>query len=266
MADSNYPIHPAATMFPRMTDEEFAGLKEDIRKNGLKNPIVTWKNAVIDGRYRLRACLQLNIKPQFTQLSDEADPVAYVVSCNLHRRHLTTSQRASIAARLATLKVGMNQHSITKLPTLDSSSSEVLQNCNTSNGSSLTEAASMLNVSKRAVSSASHVQEHGCSTLIAYVDSGEITVSLAEAFCKTITDPKERTEIARRGPGAIRRTLHQTSELPPDSPSEQVRKLKSIIKQHIIKAVRAVDELDNIKPNRAKHQEVIKLLKSVQLW
>jgi ParB-like chromosome segregation protein Spo0J len=97
-----YDIHPAANLFPMMDDEAFAALKADIATNGLRESIVLWKNKLVDGRNRLKACEELGIQPGESELDEDQDPIAYVVSANLHRRHLTTSQRAEIAAKLAT--------------------------------------------------------------------------------------------------------------------------------------------------------------------
>lgn len=38
-----YPVHPAADVFPMITNEELKDLGKDIKKNGLKQPIVFWQ-------------------------------------------------------------------------------------------------------------------------------------------------------------------------------------------------------------------------------
>jgi hypothetical protein len=38
------------------------------------------------------------------------DPLAFVIQRNLHRRHLSASQRADVAASIANMRAGDNQH------------------------------------------------------------------------------------------------------------------------------------------------------------
>ena len=99
-----YQEHPATSVFPMMSDSEYAEFKEDIARNGCREPIVLWKGQLLDGRNRLRACEELDKKPPIVSIGDHLDPVAYVMSCNLHRRHLTVSQRSICAAKLVKLQ------------------------------------------------------------------------------------------------------------------------------------------------------------------
>jgi ParB-like chromosome segregation protein Spo0J len=48
-------IHPVAEIFPPLTGEDFNLLVEDIRKNGLREPILVLGDEIIDGRNRERA-------------------------------------------------------------------------------------------------------------------------------------------------------------------------------------------------------------------
>ncbi|MFZ5833268.1 MAG: DNA methyltransferase [Planctomycetota bacterium] len=93
------PIHPAADLFPPMTAEEYAALKADIAANGQREPIALLGGKIVDGRHRYRACTELGIEPRVVHLPDDEDIVSYVTSANLHRRHLTASQRAAVAVQ-----------------------------------------------------------------------------------------------------------------------------------------------------------------------
>jgi site-specific DNA-methyltransferase (adenine-specific) len=94
------PIHDVCSLFPPMTPEEFAGLKADIAAHGQREPITTHRGVVIDGRNRLRACLELGIEPRSVEWDGAGSLVGLVASLNLHRRHLTNSQRATVAAEI----------------------------------------------------------------------------------------------------------------------------------------------------------------------
>ena len=88
-------------MFPGMTDAELDALIDDIRRNGLRDPIVRYRGEIIDGRHRLQACIVAGVKPRFVEWDGAGSLVLFVASKNLHRRHLTTSQRAAVGAILA---------------------------------------------------------------------------------------------------------------------------------------------------------------------
>lgn len=94
------PIHPLAELIPAMDDAEYAALVEDIRANGLREPITLHEGKILDGRHRARACAELGIEPKYIDyksLSDDDTPAAYVISLNVKRRHLEKSLLAVIA-------------------------------------------------------------------------------------------------------------------------------------------------------------------------
>ncbi|HTQ33530.1 MAG TPA: ParB N-terminal domain-containing protein [Stellaceae bacterium] len=78
---------------------EYRALVEDIRQHGQREPIVLYDGRILDGRNRWRACRELGVEPKCIEWT-EADgaPSVFVVSRNLHRRHLNEAQRAEIAA------------------------------------------------------------------------------------------------------------------------------------------------------------------------
>jgi len=90
-------FHGLANTFPLMSDEEFAALKDDIRQHGQRDPIWTHDGKIIDGRNRYRACSELGIEPLTREWDSNGSLVSFILSLNLHRRHLSSSQKAVIA-------------------------------------------------------------------------------------------------------------------------------------------------------------------------
>jgi hypothetical protein len=91
-----YTFHPACLAFPLLPDAELQELAEDIKLCGLLNPIVVYRGQILDGRNRLAACELAGVAPRFIEWSGSS-PVEWVISVNLHRRHLSASQRAVVA-------------------------------------------------------------------------------------------------------------------------------------------------------------------------
>jgi len=90
-------FHAVTNIFPAMGDDDYRQLLADIKANGLREPIWTYQGKIIDGRHRYRACLELGIQPRFREWDGNGSLVQFVVSLNLHRRHLTSSQKAVVA-------------------------------------------------------------------------------------------------------------------------------------------------------------------------
>jgi ParB-like chromosome segregation protein Spo0J len=94
-------FHPLADLFPLMEGVEFDALVADIKKNGLHYPIILFEGKILDGRNRYRACLEAGFEPA-TRNGDNSigDPAAFVISRNIHRRHLTVAQKRDLIAKL----------------------------------------------------------------------------------------------------------------------------------------------------------------------
>ncbi len=203
---TQYEIHPAATIFPMMDEVSFAALKADIEKNGQQKWITFYQGKVLDGRNRLRACLELGIEPEGEEIDDDGsgqfDPYQWVLSMNLHRRHLTESQRAMIGGRLATLRIGhvKSQREKDGVPIGTPSTS-------------LEESANMLNVARRSVARAKQVLDAGSKEIIEAVDSGALPVSFAAKVVVEEPDKKTQTQLFKKGGKAALR--EHITEPPP---------------------------------------------------
>lgn len=89
-------VHPLAELIPPMTESEYEELKADIAENGLSQAITLYENKVLDGRHRAKACEEVGVEPRFTEYEGDT-PAHEVISLNVKRRSLTTSQKAVIA-------------------------------------------------------------------------------------------------------------------------------------------------------------------------
>jgi hypothetical protein len=133
------PIHPAAEMFPLMNPGERRALADDIDRNDLQDPVILYRDPVlgdclVDGRNRLDALELLGqeiffyrgkrkvfyrgqryLNCHFRLIDDRSfDPYAYVISKNIHRRHLTAEQRRDLIAKVLKAKPDASNLQIAK--------------------------------------------------------------------------------------------------------------------------------------------------------
>jgi hypothetical protein len=134
-------IHPAAELFPLMSPDELRALGDDIKANGLHVPIAVWSDGkspirLVDGISRLDA-IEIAIGPatvgapsvmagkdflarnKVITLDKSVDPYAYVISANIHRRHLTAELKRDLIAKLIKATPGKSDRQIAETTKTD---------------------------------------------------------------------------------------------------------------------------------------------------
>lgn len=201
-------VHPAAEPWRKLRGKKFDAFVTDIKENGQKQPIVMIGDAILDGRNRWLACKKLGIKPNTVQWSG-TDPRKDAISLNAHRRHDDESQRAMVAARMATRPKGRpgNRSKDLFIPTQE-------------------QAAALLVVSEPSVKRARIVLESNLPELIEAVDDGAIAVTAAAPLVKL--EPGLRAE-------TIKRVLEGKAKNPRDA----IRQIKTERKTSELKIAKA---------------------------
>jgi hypothetical protein len=164
---STLTVHPAAALFPMLDERELAELAGDIKRNGLLSPVVVKDREILDGRNRLRACELAGIPPRFVEWVGAGSITSWIFSVNLHRRHLTTSQRAMLAARAV---------EVYEKEALERQKRGI---ADADGGRSRHKAAEVLNVGATSVLLAQQVIAKGAPELVAAVEAGEVPVKTA---------------------------------------------------------------------------------------
>lgn len=188
-------FHPLANLFPLIEGAEFDDLVADVRANGLREAVVLFQGKVLDGRNRYRACVAAEVEPQLVYFRPEieGEPLSFVISKNLKRRHLNESQRAMVAAAIANMRQGARN---------DVEPSANLRKVDQP------AAAKMLNISERSLQSAKAVREKGTPALVRAVEQGKLAVSEAAKATKLAPAEQEKiAALAEEGRANVARTV-----------------------------------------------------------
>jgi len=211
-------FHEAAGIFPLMQGDELDQLAESIRDKGQQVDIELYEGKIIDGRNRYRACLMADVEPEFSDVTIDGSLTDYVMSLNLHRRHLNESQRAMVAAKAkerytAEAKErqkqskGRGKKGVVNLPPQKT-------------GKARDKAGDAVGVSGSSVDHATKVVATGAPEVIAAVESGELPVSKA---AKLATLPAEEQVAAiKGGKSAVNAAVAKATPKAPPKPFDEV--------------------------------------------
>ena len=218
-------FHPLANAFPLLEGAEFDELVASISERGQLEKIIVFEDRILDGRNRYRACVAAGVEPYseaFQGTFEEARGL--VIDANLRRRHLDASQRALVAARLATIGHGGDRRSdqAANLPAVTQAA-----------------AAERLNVSERSVRDAREVIDKGAPELVQAVERGEVAVSVA---AKVASLPRD--EQAAR----IVQPLEGTVERPAEPIARPLRNLENLSGGELAKWIKIASALRYLAP------------------
>lgn len=193
-------FHEAAGIFPLLDGPELCALADDIAENGLQLPIEVYEGKILEGRNRYRACLLRGVEPDIIDV-DPDDPIAYVLSMNLHRRHLNESQRAMVGARTKD-----RYAALAKKRMLAGKKADPVEDLpQGSKGKARDEAGAAVGVSGKSVDLASKVLGAN-SALSEVVDRGALPVSTA-AKATELTKAQQNKIAKADNPKAVAREL-----------------------------------------------------------
>ena len=199
-------FHEASNIFTLLEGEAYEKFKADIVENGIAVPIVTLDGEVLDGRNRYRVAEEAGVElPQCEWKGECGDPVRFVISTNLHRRQLTESQRAMVAARMREyfdkeakkrMEEGRKKGGGTAgrgRPKGENSSPANLPETKTGRDAR-DDAGAAVNVGGRTVDYATKVLRDGIEGLAESVDHGKMAVSVASSVAD-LPNAKQRQAI-----------------------------------------------------------------------
>jgi N6-adenosine-specific RNA methylase IME4 len=194
------PFHPLADIFPLIEGQDFDDLVRDIQAHGLREPIEILDGKILDGRNRYRACVAAGILPEsldritpaqikyfhwFVPLgapspSDE-ELWSFILSKNLHRRHMSASQRAIAMSDYEAYRHGgarRIQDANLHLDGIEPDKSPPTR----------ADLAERGKVSERLLASAAVVRDHAAPELKEAVRRGDLAVSAAEEIAHRPAD------------------------------------------------------------------------------
>ena len=252
---SKFVAHEAANLFP-LDAEHIDELAEDIKANGQQVAIELLDGKIIDGRRRFAACAQLGIEPR-TKTVKVDDPIQYVLSLNLHRRHLTPSQLSMVAARVRGIYEKQAKERQVRKP-----GGSVPENLpEQKKGEARDLAGKAVGVSGKSVDYATRVLERGTPELVKAVDEGRVAVSTAAIHAGD--SPEEQREFVNRVPSrnyvSCSKSPEEKRTAKPESQPPTNGEI-DIVGVGIIRANEAINSLTRIPKNDALRQRGFQLV------
>lgn len=244
-------IHPYADCFPMLSEAELMTLTDDIKHNGQVQPIIIDQHdRIVDGRNRYQACKSLGIAVEYEvrKLTDD-EALHLVGSLNLHRRHMTPTQRAAVGAKLANLKNGERA---------DLKRQAISQEIASPKPVSIEEAAKATGASVASIRRRKKIERDGVPELVTAVDEGVVDMAVAADAISNMEPSEQKKAIADIRLGkASKKDIRESAPRYKDEPEPEERNSKGVGIRYAHDAIAA---LKRIPPNDALRASAFKLV------
>lgn len=195
-------------LLPPLTEEQKKNLEKDIIKNGCLNPLIVWKDILIDGHHRYEICQRNNIPYDILEMEfkDKLAAMEWAWSNQKNRRNLNNYQLAEIALKL---KPAIEEKAKEKqLSSLKQNKSTVNQKSDERTEdkkqivedkkpiNTLSELSKIAGVSRDTIHKVEVIEKKAPEDIKIKAKAGEITVNNAYNLTKTaIEDEKKNEEV-----------------------------------------------------------------------
>lgn len=171
--------HDLCLAFPKMPDDEFRAHCEDIKLRGVREEGWLFEGKILEGRHRFMAALATGQAMTFREYKGD-DPIGFVISANMRRRHLDPGARAMALVNLEKYQHGgARRGALKKILTRQ-------------------ELADLADVSKRTMTDAAAVRDKGAPALRDAAARSAVPVSVAATVARGSTE-EEQTDLVARG-------------------------------------------------------------------
>lgn len=235
LVDGGLRAHPIANIFPMIDRDDTRLLVEDIRTNGLNHKIVLFDGKILDGRNRYLAAIKAGLfepesdadrvatlQAEYFEKYDSLTPALdWVLSENLHRRHLNASQRSMVGANLEGYRHGGSRaHDTEQDANLHLEQADLEDFLQDAPGMTRAEAADAMSVSTRSIADAAKVRDKGAPELVEAVSQGQVAVSSAAEL--TQLPVEEQAQIIRKAdPKALNKVIKEQRDKKTQQKKEQ---------------------------------------------
>jgi ParB-like chromosome segregation protein Spo0J len=177
-------------LIPPLTNDEYLTLKESIKADGCRDPLIVWKGQyiILDGHHRHKICNELGLPFKITEIEflNRTEVKIWMIKNQRGRRNLDESQKAMLAVQLEAL---YGEQAKERMGTR----TDLGQNLDQSEaGRSADKAANDVGVSHQTVSFAKKVVNKGIPDLKKMVESGDIAVSTAARVASNPPEVQEK--------------------------------------------------------------------------